>query len=764
MVDRREGEEEASKPVEGSPQLRRRARREAERTQRKRTRKALAVGAAAAGVAAIVTPADAATFNVTNLYDSGAGSLRQAVIDANSTPGADTITFQAGLTGGIPLFTGQLAVNDSVDIQGPGASVLSVSGNSGSRVFYLYNGSALLDVTISGLTLTFGDAGIGGGILNFENLTLDGVTVTGNNATGQGGGVWSSGGALTLVDSTISGNTATGDGGGIYVESGAVDIQRTRIVGNGTAARGGGIYLSGFGYYVLGPVTIDQSTISGNTAVGRGGGISLYSDGPLTIQNTTISGNDAALGGGLAFYSPTEPVLIENSTISGNDALGNGVVPGDGGGIFASFCADCGATFTVAHSTVASNTATGVGGGIYLYAYTLALDHTIVGDNTAPADNDVCGAGDYDASFSLIEDPGGATINDLGGNPPNQDPQLGPLANNGGPTETHLPAFGSPVVDAGDPGFTPPPATDQRGAGFPRVVNGQIDIGAVERGAAMMGTVQFSMSGYTVNENGVTATITVTRTGGSDGAISVDFATSNGTATQPADYLTAAGTLNWADGDATPKTFQVTIVDDTFVEGDETVNLTLTNPLGGAALGAPSAALLTIIEDDILPASVPTLDEWGMILLAGLLGASSLLVLRRRRDLAGPAALVVAMAAGAVATAAHSATPADPGKRPARARAKQEAVRVEQKSGRLLARLPDGSAIDLTTVEVKVKDHRAPRARQGKALPADLGALLAEPDAHVFVRPARRGRPARVVIVVGRGRAHQHANDAKAGG
>ena len=77
----------------------------------------------------------------------------------------------------------------------------------------------------------------------------------------------------------------------------------------------------------------------------------------------------------------------------------------------------------------------------------------------------------------MIEAPGTATINSIAGNIIGTDPQLGALANNGGPTQTHLPAATSPVINAGDPAFVPPPATDQRG--FARVIGGRVDMGAV---------------------------------------------------------------------------------------------------------------------------------------------------------------------------------------------------------------------------------------------------------------------------------------------
>ena len=114
------------------------------------------------------------------------------------------------------------------------------------------------------------------------------------------------------------------------------------------------------------------------------------------------------------------------------------------------------------------------------------------------------------------------------------------------------------------------------------------------------GTFSFSLSNYSVNENVGTATITVNRTNGATGAVAVSYATSDGSAMQPGDYTTASGVLNFANNQ-TSNTFQVTIIDDSDQEPNETINLMLSNPTNGAMLGAPSAATITIAANDIPP-------------------------------------------------------------------------------------------------------------------------------------------------------------------
>ena len=118
------------------------------------------------------------------------------------------------------------------------------------------------------------------------------------------------------------------------------------------------------------------------------------------------------------------------------------------------------------------------------------------------------------------------------------------------------------------------------------------------------GSLRFSSAGYAVAENGGLATISVQRAGGDAGAVSVSYATANGTALAGSDYTASSGTLDWADGETTAKTFTVPVTDDLLGEGSETITLTLSNATGGATLGAVRTATLTITDNDTAPGSL----------------------------------------------------------------------------------------------------------------------------------------------------------------
>ena len=141
-----------------------------------------------------------------------AGSLRQAIFDANENVGSDTIQFAAGLTGTITLTADELAISDSLTIQGPGAANLTIDAAGKSRIFDVDDGDSgtNIDVQISGLTLTGGSADTGGAILSHEKLTVNSSTITGNTAGVNGGGIYAySPGTTTIQNSTISENTTS---------------------------------------------------------------------------------------------------------------------------------------------------------------------------------------------------------------------------------------------------------------------------------------------------------------------------------------------------------------------------------------------------------------------------------------------------------------------------------------------------------------------------------------------------------------------------
>jgi len=265
---------------------------------------------------ALAIPVTAGTIIVSNTNDSGPGSLRQALVDAND---CDTID-ATGISGVITLTTGELAVDKSVTINAGGADVLAVDGNATSRLFQIGTGET---VAISGLTIRNGrDDTTGGGInnesgatLTITNSTLSGNTAGSvNNPAVEGGGIFNSG-TLTIVSSTVSANTAggtSGSGGGIE-NLGTLTILNSTFSGN-TAIKGGGIHNSG----PATAVTITNSTLSGNSASAYGG--ACFNGGTMHIANSTLSGNSAFIGGGILVFGPLE---IGTTILSRGDSGAN---------------------------------------------------------------------------------------------------------------------------------------------------------------------------------------------------------------------------------------------------------------------------------------------------------------------------------------------------------------------------------------------------------------------------------------------------------
>jgi hypothetical protein len=429
----------------------------------------------------VAIPAQANTITVTNTNDSGPGSLRQALADAND---GDTITF--AVTGTITLTSGELLVNKNITISGPGAASLAVDANYNSRVLHIGSSKT---VSISGLTITHGrlvNVGAGGILNDHATLTLSNCAVSNNNSGTAGGGIYNAGengsATLTIINSTLT-NNQSAYGGGIYSLGGTTLVITNSTVSYNTAVseslpqvgKGGGIYNG------AGTLTIVDSTIGHNFTVEWGGGV--LNGGPSTITNSTVSSNTAGgpdfnpampgLGGGIFNQGS---LTISNSTISGNTAWGNDFKgAGYGGGINSGYYPP--ALTVINNSTISGNWAT-YGGAISNYD-SLEMANTIL--NRGASGSNIYNGGGTIVShgYNVSSDDGGGYLNGPG-DQINTDPILGPLQDNGGPAFTHALLPGSPAIDAGDPNFTPPPFYDQRGPDFWRVRNGRIDVGAFE--------------------------------------------------------------------------------------------------------------------------------------------------------------------------------------------------------------------------------------------------------------------------------------------
>ena len=361
-----------------------------------------------------------ATITVMTLADSGPGSLRQAIGDANSMAGDDVIQFAPGLHGTISLQSALPDLISNVAVQGPGASQLSVQIDfaSASGSFRLFTVTPTATVTLSGLTLTGGRPTLssGGGISNAGDLTLrDSVVI--DTRLDFTDGVISNSGTLTVTSSTIANNLAAFGGVGGIQNTGTLIVSNSTISGNQS----------------VNPI----GTSFGGFAAAAG----IHNQGTLTLTSSTVTGNSASPGRGPTF------------------GLGAGVW-NDGG------------TATLRNSIVAQNGVTGfpvfVGpffGQDVLGSFT-SLGHNLIGDGTgatgfgAAGDRVGTGLGPINAELGPLQDNGGPT--------PTQAPLAGSLAIDGGDPASF------PGTD--QRGFPRP--TDGEGDGTPRP-----DVGAVEAAA-----------------------------------------------------------------------------------------------------------------------------------------------------------------------------------------------------------------------------------------------------------------------------------------
>ena len=305
-----------------------------------------------------------ATFTVLNLHNGGAGSLRDALTQANAAAGADTIVFRPGLHGSIVLTSALPTITDGLTITGPGAGRLAIDGHNAHQIFTIGNGydsgtstAVPTDVMISGLKLTHGRAASGGAVYIDDaggSVTIQASVITGNRAVGvfdpngslstglgKGGAIDNENAQLTIQSSLISGNAAlgarglagsAGSGGGLYGTYGTAS----------GGASGGGIYNGTDGVLVVkASVIARNAALGGNGAAGAKGldgalGVSGGAGGPGS-DNTGgdgSAGNDGgdggyANGGGIGNLGE---VTIQSSTISGNIARGGAGAAGGNGG------------------------------------------------------------------------------------------------------------------------------------------------------------------------------------------------------------------------------------------------------------------------------------------------------------------------------------------------------------------------------------------------------------------------------------------------
>ena len=543
-----------------------------------------------------------------NLAVSGENASRVFLVEPSANVLIDGLTIRDGHTadsgagirneGALELRNVLVSNNTTTDTDGFGAGIAHTAF-----------GQTLL-VIDSSVADNHAESGFGGGIGATASVEITDSMISSNISGNGGGGIYISNATLTVTDSSISDNRVDGgtfNGAGVYGVTSDLTMMRSVVDSNqmdgspSENAFGAGLHIWNAS------AMIDQSTIRGNIARGAdsdGGGIALR-DGSLTITNSTVAANSAPdLGGGIHYQDGFGggELLVENSTVSGNTAT-NG-----GGGISVAQ-----GDLRLRHSTVTNNTApAGFGGGIanatllgsggvarsFLYSSIVSGnvgsdldDYQIagaVGTSVFSEDFNLIGIGNAAANFNQPSDQTGVT-----------DPELEPLADNGGLTQTHLLRPNSPAVDRGD--VNSALSFDQRGIGFPRLIGPNVDIGAFEAPIATELAIAPLVIQLNEGHEGATTFIfTVFRSGTTSGTTDVEFSVS-GTGPDPANAADFGGALpngvvSFA-ADQTEKTISINVTGDHVVETDETFVLTLSNPTPLALITEPTATGI-IVNDD----------------------------------------------------------------------------------------------------------------------------------------------------------------------
>ncbi|MBN1589510.1 MAG: right-handed parallel beta-helix repeat-containing protein [Pirellulales bacterium] len=387
------------------------------------------------------------------IYNAGQLSIDHSTISGNSSISSCTDQYNKAYGGGV-YNGGTLSITDS-----------TISDNSATVAGYFAYGGGLCN----------------DGVLSISHSTISGNSVSnegGSTAYCGGGGLANCDGTTTIAHSIISDNSATGQsgcgGGAVFVDGGAVTIDHSTVSGNWATYNCGGV----FNY--AGETTVSHSTISGNSASNAGGLLNLRD---LVVINSTVSNNSATgAGGGMAAaysYGASPTLQVVNSTISGNSAT-------MGGGIYS---VNSSTNVSITNSTITDNSATNSGGGLYASSSQILMHNSVIAENDAGDNAQIHATVLPQSSHNLIGVSTGLSGiahgengNQIGAEGSPIDPMLDPLQDNGGPTLTHAPLAGSPLIDAGDDAKAIDPQwepllADQRG--FSRFF-GTVDIGAVE--------------------------------------------------------------------------------------------------------------------------------------------------------------------------------------------------------------------------------------------------------------------------------------------
>lgn len=543
------------------------------------------------------------------IYQEG-GSLTIGLSGAtgNSTTFTASSTAGAGANGGAVA-----AVNATVVIEND----VSFSGNSTTQT--ASHGGA---VYVQGGSLAITESSLSG------NITAGGAS--------RGGGLYATGSTVNLTDSNLSGNTTAGansDGGGFYAINSAVTIDGLSNISLnrtlGTAARGGGLYING------GSAAIDGAVISQNKTFGAGssgGGLVATNGAAVTVLETAISGNETngANAHGAGVYNSGADVTLRRTEVSANTADASNA---NGGGIWSDTNLAGSQLTYMLNSTLSNNYAGGRGGGVYNADGFTQILHSTITENAASTG--FFGYGGGIGSFgsastlttvgsSIVAGNVGSDVDQVLGDFANTfasagynvmgvglalsafgaagdqtnilDPMLGALINNGGLTQTHAVLEGSPAVNAGDPSISVPGLdTDQRGAGFDRVLQGRVDAGAYESDFAPTADADFD------GDNLVS---------GSDFLIwQRGFGTTSGASKGEGD-ANLDGAVDGADLTAWEDQYGTTTA-------STTVAVIASAEAGGSVMSAPAATVAVAASEPLAPTSLGEaivaplrVDEW----------------------------------------------------------------------------------------------------------------------------------------------------------